>query len=798
MSETQQYILHIPDNVREDSLAYRAQVEKFLKGDTSAAAFRAYRVPMGIYEQRTSDRYMVRVRIAAGLVLPHQLYRIAALSKKYGNGIIHITTRQDIQIHDVGIEDTPDILESLLEVNLSPRGGGGNTVRNITACPQAGFCIKENFNAAPYAVALAGYLLADNSSFNLPRKFKVAFSGCSDDCAYASVADLGFFAHIKDGAKGFAVYAGGGLGPNPLVATKIEEFIKDSEIFQTAEAVKRLFDKYGDRLNKSKARLRYVLAKAGPEEFVRMYKQELAEVRKTGLSSTIPQLRSVTPPQIKELSYVTVRLIHGDIPADDLIKVARIAETFGQGPIRTTQRQDIIIAGISSGSFDKTLDELRQVKSVSVAAKMDAHARAGSPCYAAPPIVVCTGAATCKLGLCLSKNLADAIAAELEKKNVARPSLRLHSGQAWPYLHGLEARATKEDEDFVIKISGCPNSCGSHHIALLGFEGTAKRIGGRLMPFYNVLGGAQIREGSAKLAERFGAIAAKKIPQFVGEALEDGLDKKRIAELVDKYSKLPDVVPEDYFFDFGQNQPFSLAGRGPGECGAGVMDVIRVDINQAKDAIAEAIGAQTGKNEEVYKALVAAARALLVIFGLEPKKDREVFSAFAEHLIKPGWVRSQTQQILDSALDWRMGDKASIENLLPEVRELIERIESLFASLDSNLKFRVEPYGYQKSEDRGQKTEDGGQKTEDGGQKSEVGREGSIHSIDLRGVACPMNFVKAKLELEKINVGEILEILLDEGEPVANVPASFTEQGEEVLEIEKRQNFYCVKVRRKN
>ncbi len=746
MSETQEYILRIHDNVREDTLAYRAQVEKFINGDTSPAAFRAYRVPMGIYEQRTSGRYMVRVRIGAGLVLPQQLYRIAALSKKYGNSLIHITTRQDIQIHDVDIKDTPDILEGLLEANLSSRGGGGNTVRNITACPQAGFCHKENFDVAPYAVALAEYLLQNNSSFNLPRKFKAAFSGCSDDCAYASVADLGFFAHIKDGVRGFSVYAGGGLGSNPLVATKIEDFIKDSEIFQTAEAVKRLFDKYGDRLNKSKARLRYVLAKAGPEEFVRMYKTELAEVRKAGKPGNIPKIRSVVPSEIKELSHVTVRLIHGDISADDLTKVAQIAETFGQGPIRTTQRQDIIITGISSSSFEKTLNELRQIKSVVID-------------KAIPKIVVCTGAATCKLGLCLSKNLAGAIAVELEKKNIQ-----------------------VKDEDFAIKISGCPNSCGGHHIASLGFEGTAKRIGGRLMPFYNVLGGAQIREGGAKLAERFGAIAAKRTPQFAAEALARGLDKEHIAELVNKYGKLPDVVPEDYFFDFGQNEPFSLAGKGPGECGAGVMDVIRVDINQAKDAIIEAVGIQAGASEQIYKALVAAARALLVIFGLEPKKDREVFSAFAENLIKPGWVKSQTQQILDDALDWRMGDKASIENLLPAVGELIERVELLFASLDSNLKFRIEPYN---------------QKTEVRGQRSENRKPESVHSIDLRCVACPMNFVKAKLELEKINVGEILEILLDEGEPVDNVPASFTEQGEEVLEIEKRQNFYCVKVRRK-
>ncbi|HDY65033.1 MAG TPA: nitrite/sulfite reductase, partial [Phycisphaerae bacterium] len=259
MNATADPILRIPQTVREDTLAYRGRIAKFLGSDTSAIALRAYRVPMGIYEQRTEGRFMVRVRIGASLAAPFQLERLAELSKRYGNGILHVTTRSDIQIHDVSIEETPDILEGLLEVGLSPRGGGGNTVRNITACPRAGVCPKEAFDVAPYAIATAEYLLADRSSFNLPRKYKIVFSGCPEDCAFASVADLGFFAHQKDGIEGFAVYAGGGLGPNPAVAVKVEDFVEGGEVFKVAEAVKRLFDKHGDRTNKQKARLRYVL-----------------------------------------------------------------------------------------------------------------------------------------------------------------------------------------------------------------------------------------------------------------------------------------------------------------------------------------------------------------------------------------------------------------------------------------------------------------------------------------------------------------------------------------------------------
>ncbi|MFH1370079.1 MAG: sulfurtransferase TusA family protein [Planctomycetota bacterium] len=763
MSETQQPIMLIPDNIRQDALAYRAQVEKFLRGETSPIAFRAYRVPMGIYEQRTPGRYMVRIRIGAGLVTSRQLERIAELSKKYGDGVVHITTRQDIQIHFIDIKDTPVILEGLLEVGLSSRGGGGNTVRNITACAHGGLCLEEVFDVSPYAVSLAQYLLQFGGSFNLPRKFKVVFSGCSDDCAFASVADMGFFAHIKNETRGFAVFAGGGLGPNPRTAVRIEEFIRDEEIFEVAEAVKQLFDKHGDRANKHKARLRYVLTRLGEKKFVELYKNERAELRTGGLPGVVPVARpswpcvhgsearatsdinslgiDVLPEKVEGFYTVRLKLNLGNIPVEDLVKVAKIAEQFGPRLVRTTQLQDILITSIPGQNLDKVAGAVGQLSITGEERKY-------------PKIVVCTGASTCKLGLCLSRNLAGAITKELANRNLSNLA-----------------------RDFVIRISGCPNSCGHHHVAHLGFEGLARRIGGRLMPFYSVLAGAQIREDGAKLAQRFGAIPAKRIPQFVAEALGDGpADKERLAGLVEKYGKLPDVVPEDYFFDFGQDEPFSLAGRGPGECGAGVMDVIRVDIDQAKDAIAEAGETQANKSEQIYKAIVAAARALLVVFGLEPKKDREVFSAFKEHLIKPGWVKSQTQKMLDDALDWRMGEESSIDNLLPEVEELIERIEALFVSLDSNLKFRVEPF-----------------KPQD----NPAAQTTSVHSIDLRGVACPLNFVKAKLELEKINTGETLEILLDEGEPAANVPASFTEQGQDVIEIEKRHKFYCVRVRRK-
>ncbi|MHC4463213.1 MAG: sulfurtransferase TusA family protein [Planctomycetota bacterium] len=769
MDAANQPILCIPESVKEDTFGYRSQVKKFLQGQTSPIAFRAYRVPMGVYEQRAAGKYMVRIRIGAGLVLPHQLERIAQLSKKYGNGIVHITTRQDIQIHEVNIEDTPDVLEGLNEVGLSSRGGGGNTVRNVTACPRAGVCPKEEFDVSPYAIATAEYLLQFKSSYNLPRKYKIVFSGCPADCAFASVADLGFFAHLKDGIKGFAVYAGGGLGPNPAVAVKIEDFITDNKILEVAEAIKRLFDKHGDRSNKHKARLRYVVARLGAEEFARLYRKEQEEVHHQGLQGDIPQVRGIAshfkvrkpssnsnnsqisgnnllPEKTEGLFTIRLSLNLGDIPADDLVKIGQIAEDFGQGLVRTTQMQNLLVTGVLRGNIQKAISALEEL---SIDVIGDGR----------PKVVACTGAATCKLGLCLSRGLADAISSTLGKNNIQQP-------------------------ETTIKISGCPNSCGHHFIADIGFQGKAKRVNGKLMPCYDALAGVRTIEGDAHLAERIGTVPAKKIPELLAEALKTGsAGKSGLKKLVQQYGDFSLAeFPEDYYYDYGASESFSLAGRGPGECGAGVMDVIKVDIDEAKVAIKTAHKIQAGrdKSENVYNAIVAAARALLIIFGLEPKKDREIFAAFSRHLIEPGWVKPQTQQLLNDAIDWRMGERVTIEDLASQTENLAERVEELFLSLDANLTFKAEPAA---------------QITNPSATRDKA--EAKTHLIDLRGVACPLNFVKAKLELETIPVGEILEVLLDEGEPVRNAPASFVEQGQEVIEVKNKGDHFCVKVRRK-
>lgn len=286
---------HLPDSLVEDLEKLREMTVQFQAGTVSAAYFQAFRVPMGVYEQRESGTFMLRVRLPAGGMLPHQMRGLAEVAKKDGNGILHVTTRQDIQVHRVPLDAIHPALVALYDVGLSTKGGGGNTVRNITACYDSGVCKKEVFDVAPYAVALTEFLLSDRLSYELPRKYKIAFSGCNRDCAGATTNDLGFIAKRHGNVSGFTVYVGGGMGAYNRVADLLEDFVPASQFYLLAEAVKRVFDKYGNRKNKHKARLRFLIEQMGFEAFQRLYRGELTKLQAG--SPSCPDLRPLSHPE---------------------------------------------------------------------------------------------------------------------------------------------------------------------------------------------------------------------------------------------------------------------------------------------------------------------------------------------------------------------------------------------------------------------------------------------------------------------------------------------------------------------
>jgi sulfite reductase (ferredoxin) len=363
-------VYDLPKDAQADLNRFGQEIAKFERAETSAAEFRVFRVPRGVYEQRESDTYMLRARCPAGMVLPHQMRALAAASKRYGNGVLHITTRQDVQIHRVLLKDVHPALVELHAAGVSTKGGGGNTVRNITACCDAGVCTEEVFDPTPCAVAVTEYLLPDPLSYQLPRKYKIAFAGCAKDCAGALINDLGFVASQRGDTRGFAVYVGGGMGAISRVGELLEEFIPADEAHLTAEAVKRVFDQHGNRRNRHHARIRFLIEDIGLPRFRELYSAELQALRAAPTARlTVRPIAPAAPlhpahatrpaadftpwharyavPQ-KQAGYflVHIPLFLGDIEADHFQQLAAIVAEHGEGVLRTTQQQNLVLRWI--------------------------------------------------------------------------------------------------------------------------------------------------------------------------------------------------------------------------------------------------------------------------------------------------------------------------------------------------------------------------------------------------------------------------------------------------------------------
>jgi sulfite reductase (ferredoxin) len=269
----------IPATLWDEVDELESFVQRHLEGKLDAASLKARRVPFGCYQQRKNGAYMLRIRCPGGALTPSQLRTIATLSSRHGAGHIHVTTRQEFQIHDLKLGDVVPVMRQLLNARLATRGGGGNTVRNIILSPDAGVSPNEAFDPSPYAFALTTRLIAQPNSWTLPRKFKIAFSNSAKDSAYARFNDLGFVAAAQDGVLGFRVYVAGGMGTKPEVGHLLHEFTPADDVYLVAEATKRVFDKHGNRKDKRAARLRFLWNQLGEDRFRQLYEQELRELR---------------------------------------------------------------------------------------------------------------------------------------------------------------------------------------------------------------------------------------------------------------------------------------------------------------------------------------------------------------------------------------------------------------------------------------------------------------------------------------------------------------------------------------
>jgi len=513
-------------------------LERYERGELTPDQWRAFRLVRGTYGQRQAeDAQMLRVKIPQGILTAEQLDALADVGERHSRGFGHITTRQNMQFHFVKLHDVEHAMHRLADAGLTTREACGSSVRNITGCPYAGVSADERFDVTPYADALTRYLLRHPLSSTLPRKFKIAFEGCATDHIALGINDLGFRAVVApDGGRGFRVTAGGGTAIMVTNAAVLHAFLPASEIFRVAEAVLRVFARLGDYQHKQRNRMKFLIKTLGWTRWREEYDRELTACRLRGQVPTLeidPPASESKPDWVKDSSpsvghiasrvaagritgpgltptivplfqtgddaYVKWRAtnVHpqrqfgyvmavatvplGDLTSDQMRVLGELSRAYADGTVRVTPDQDLVFRWVNSC-------DVRQLYRRLAAAGLGL-AEAGT----VADVASCPGAETCRLAVTQSRGLGRLLEDHLR----SRPDLIAAADGAR------------------IKISGCPNGCGQHHIATIGFQGSVRRLGSRAVPQYFVMVGGGTHEGGASFGRLAAKVPARRIPETV-------------------------------------------------------------------------------------------------------------------------------------------------------------------------------------------------------------------------------------------------------------------------------------------
>ncbi|MCM4169450.1 hypothetical protein KCTC52924_00485 [Arenibacter antarcticus] len=609
--------------VEKDIIALANKIHEFQGGKLDEEKFRSLRLARGIYGQRQPGVQMVRIKLPYGKVTSQQLRRICEVSEEYSTGRLHITTRQDIQIHYVDINRTPELWAQLERDAITIREACGNTVRNVTASETAGIDVSEPFDVSPYADALFQYFLRNPISQEMGRKFKVSFSASDTDTGLSYMHDLGFIAKIENGVRGFKVMLGGGLGSQPRLADEMYSFLPADQIIPLMEGVVRVFDRYGERKSRAKARMKFLLKDIGLDGFKKLLEEEQLAVPfktyeidpesypKINVAETeAPKAiiedhnsfelwKSTNLVPQKQQGYVAVgiKVLLGDFYIDKARQLADLVEKYAAGEVRLTLRQNILIPHVKESILPFFYQELKKLDFVEIGYNT------------AVDITACPGTDTCNLGIASSTGIAD----KLEKVIKAE------------YPHYIN------NPDVVIKISGCMNACGQHNMANIGFQGMSVRTKNKLVaPALQVLlGGGNLGDGNGRYADKVIKIPSKRGPQALRSILDDfdlnGNGKTFVEyyeekgqmyfyEYLKPLSDVENLSPSD-FIDWGNTEKYEQA-IGVGECAGVVIDLIATLLFDSQEKLETA---KLNLEEEKwaasiyhsYSSMVNTAKALL-------------------------------------------------------------------------------------------------------------------------------------------------------------------------------------------
>lgn len=660
---------------------------------------------------------MQRIKIPYGRVTAEQLEVLADCAEEYSNGVLHITTRQDVQLHFVDIEDTPDLQRRLAAVNITTREACGNSVRNVTGCPKAGICRGETFDISPYAQAEMRFLLGHPDVQDFGRKFKIAYSGCEHEgCGRVMLHDLGFIARtqVVDGVekRGFKVVVGGGLGPVPHVAKTLYEFMPVEQMLPVSQAISRVYARLGEKRNRNKARIKFLVAQLGIDEFRRLVEEELKvlepDARWSGLleGATDPWIEALPEPATdgsavpapgfeewaKTNVYrqrqegfvaVTINLPLGDLTSRQARKVVDIVRKYTRDGLRTTVDQNLFLRWVHERDLVAVYNDLYEAK---------LHNN-GSETIA--DVTTCPGTDTCKLGIASSRGLG----AELRRR--------------------LEARGLQFDpvlKDVHVKISGCPNSCGQHHVAEIGFYGSSRNIGSYKVPHFQLILGGSVDENSGNYGMAIGAMPSKRAPEVVDRLLDmyaaerqEGetfrawvhrVGKKDIKERLQDLTEVPSYDEDPSFYiDWHDAREYSIGDIGVGECAGEVITLTQFALASAESkafdasVLVEKAGATDAEVQEAaamaYQAMIVAAQGLLKVNNPDAKGDPDfVFAEFKREFIDTQlffdrFVGAQEWGYLQTAYEagGKVRDRDEARRRVEEAQLFVEAAHACYARL---------------------------------------------------------------------------------------------------------------------
>ncbi|WP_432712107.1 nitrite reductase [Pedobacter sp.] len=641
--------------VEQDIIDLEKKIRLYREGAIHDEKFRSLRLARGIYGQRQPGVQMIRIKLPFGKVTFRQLLKIADVADEYGSGNLHLTTRQDIQMHYVSLDRTPELWEQLEREDVTIREACGNTVRNVTSSPDAGINPDEIFDVSPYAHAVFSYFLRNPICQEMGRKIKISFSATEKDTAFSYIHDLGFIPKINEqGERGFKVLFAGGLGAQPFLANAVHEFLPEDQLIPYTESVLRVFDRHGERNNRNKARLKYLVQKLGLAEVLQLIEEErtanksksfavdrdavplpeppaLLNFEETGVEETIGYQHWLATNVFEQKQPgfygVYIKVTIGDIRTFKARELVEAIHPYVADELRVTPNQGLLLKFVRQEALPSLYKALLAT----------GFAKAGFDSLA--DVTTCPGTDTCNLGISNSMSLA----ATLEDLVY----------EEYPNLIF--------NKDIKIKISGCMNSCGQHGLAHIGFHGSSVKANGKVVPAVQVLlGGGTVGDGVGRVAEKVIKTPSKRATAVLRTILDDyqanALAEENFHGYYDRLGKdyfyqllkpLADLtnLKEDEYVDWGHEETFQTA-IGVGECAGVIIDLVATLLLEGEEKLGWAKASFNAKawSDSIYHSysvMVNTAKAMLLDKGVSSSTQAGVIREFENHYVNTGDVELQ-------------------------------------------------------------------------------------------------------------------------------------------------------------